>query len=162
MSDNNRISAVLADADKASILTKLGEIRALLPFLVSLTPDERKKLPKLGDKTSGFDEKCRDYMTQHPELVPSFVDMDEFNKDTTLLERVRELRRLVGTLSQDLSDTELLLGHEVYDVERAYYGNLELAAKRDTPDAQTIYDDLNARFAGQGPQSKKTTPPPTP
>ena len=58
MPDDNRISATLADADKALILQKITEILALLPFLVNLTPDERQTFPKLGEKTLGFDEKC--------------------------------------------------------------------------------------------------------
>jgi hypothetical protein len=51
MPDENRISAALTDANKTAILQKISEIRALLPFLVNLTPDERQTLPKLGEKT---------------------------------------------------------------------------------------------------------------
>ncbi|MCX7007190.1 MAG: hypothetical protein NTY53_08065, partial [Kiritimatiellaeota bacterium] len=76
----HRISAVLTPADKAAIIAKLNEIRALVPFLISLSPRERQSLTKLGNKTASFDGKCRDYMAQHPKLVPRFLDMAEFQR----------------------------------------------------------------------------------
>ena len=84
MPNDNRISAVLAPADKTSILQKITEIRALLPFLLNLTVQERKELFKLGDKGLGFDDKCRTYMTNNPTLVPSYVTVAEVDKDRTL------------------------------------------------------------------------------
>jgi len=38
MPDDNRISASLTDANKTAILQKIADLRALLPFLVKLTP----------------------------------------------------------------------------------------------------------------------------
>lgn len=66
MPDDNRISAAITDANKTAILQKINEIRALLPFLINLTPEERQTLPKLGDKTLAFDEKAASYMEPIP------------------------------------------------------------------------------------------------
>ena len=49
MPTDNRISITIPPADIASVLTKLGEIRAILaPFAVTLTPQERQRIPSLG------------------------------------------------------------------------------------------------------------------
>ena len=160
MSDKNRISAVLAAADKTAIITSVEAITAKLPFLVSLTPDERKQLPKIGEKTAGFDDKCRRYMEQNPTLVPGFVDMDEFTKDCTLLDQLKDVATKLDAVASNVDDSVLLVGSEVYNAELAFYQNVAQAAKRDVPGAQTIYDDLKSRFPG-APHAKPTpnTPP---
>src|SRR6516162_9936025 len=71
----NRVSASIAPADKTAITAAIATIRGKLPFLINLTDDERKSILKLGDKSIAFEEKCFNYMTAHPELVPGFIDM---------------------------------------------------------------------------------------
>ena len=47
---DNRISASLSQADREAVMTAITTIRGKLPFLVDLTTEERRSLPKLGDK----------------------------------------------------------------------------------------------------------------
>src|ERR1043166_105546 len=130
MSDDNRISAVLSDADKTTILGHIAAIRTLMPFLINLTPIERKRLASLGDKTAGFDDKCADYMAQNPTLVPNFVDMTELGKDRALADSVMEVLREHETLTQSMDDTARLIGHEVYMAELSFYQSVRQGAKR--------------------------------
>jgi hypothetical protein len=158
MSDDNRISAQLSDADKATILQKIADIRALLPFRISLTPDERQTLPKLGDSGLGFDEKCKAYMAGNPKLVPGFVEVDEVNKDRDLRAPVADIDREIGTLAQEVSDTLLVIGHEIYMADLAFYQNVRQGAKRGVAGAQAIFDDLKTRFPGGGGKPAPATP----
>lgn len=157
MPDDNRISATLSDSNKAAILQKIAEIRALMPFLINLTPDERKTMPKLGDKTLGFDEKCASHMSSNPKFVPGFVEMDEFAKDRSLRNPMMDIMRELTSLAQAVDDTVTLVGHEIYIAELAFYQNVRQGAKRGTAGAQTIFDDLKSRFPGGG-----ATPAPAP
>ncbi len=50
----NRIDAVLTDADRDNVLTIINDIRARLPFLIDLTIEDRQSLPKMGDKSRAF------------------------------------------------------------------------------------------------------------
>lgn len=138
MPDDNRISAALTEANKTAILQKITEIRALLPFLVNLTPDERQALPKLGERTLGFDEKCAGYMAANPKLVPGFVDVDELGKDRALRSPLAEVVRELDALTQSVDDTVTLVGHEIYMSELAFYQNVRQAAKRGIAGAQPI------------------------
>jgi len=54
---DNRISANLSPADRQAVLDAVNAIRAKLPFLIDLTTEERRFLPKMGDKS-------RDFITQ--------------------------------------------------------------------------------------------------
>ncbi|MES2707629.1 MAG: hypothetical protein V4726_13625 [Verrucomicrobiota bacterium] len=47
-------------------------IRDQLPFLVSLTAQQRKEMPKMRDRSAAFDDKCTTYMASNPELVPGW------------------------------------------------------------------------------------------
>jgi len=162
MPDDNRISAQLTDANKATLLQKIGEIRALLPFLLNLTPDERQTLPKLGDKTLAFDEKCASHMAQNPKLVPGFVDLAELEKDRALRTPLSDVVRELDSLTQAVDDTVTLVGHEIYMAELAFYQNVRQAAKRGVSGAQAIYDDLKDRFPGSGATPAVPPTPPKP
>ncbi|MBE9178486.1 hypothetical protein IQ268_07915 [Oculatella sp. LEGE 06141] len=45
------ISAALTQSDRDAVLATVATIKAKLPFLVDLTADERRALPKMGDKS---------------------------------------------------------------------------------------------------------------
>ncbi len=148
MPDTNRLSATLSEATKTTILKKISEIRALLPFLLNLTPDERQGLPKLGSRTLAFDEQCASYMEQNPSLVPGFVDLTELAMDRALRIPLNDIAREVSSLAGSVEDTCTLVGHETYMAELAFYQSVRQAAKRGIPGAQTILDDLRERFPG--------------
>ena len=42
---DNRISAALSQADQQAVLAAVNTIREKLPFLIDLSPDERRSLP---------------------------------------------------------------------------------------------------------------------
>jgi len=159
MPNDNRISATLAPADKAAALQKITDLRALLPFLLNLTQDERKALFKLGDKSLGFDDKCRTYMTNNPTLVPAYVTVAEVDKDRALRTALLDIQRELATLLESLDDTVMVLGNEIAMADLSFYANVRQAAKRGVPGIDAIFTDLQERFPGT---KAKITPPPTP
>ena len=50
----NRITATLLEADRQAVLEAFTTILTKLPFLVDLSQDERRELPKMGDKSVAF------------------------------------------------------------------------------------------------------------
>ena len=50
----NRISAVLEQTNIDAVNTAISSINTSLPFLVDLSADEKKSLPKFGDKSVAF------------------------------------------------------------------------------------------------------------
>ena len=158
MPHDNRISAALPGADKAAILTKLQEIRALLPFLVNLTPDERKSLGAIGTARAGMDDAFLQAMTAHPELAPSFVNLDEVNKDRTLRQDISPILQAAAELCEGVGDTTALAAHDNYLAYLSFYTNVKEAARRGVPGADTILSNL-ARFF---PRGSRAAAPPTP
>jgi len=153
---DNRISATLSPADKTAILTKLGEINTLLPFLLNLTADEKSSLPKMSSIRDGMDEAFAQEMAAHPEMVPNFVDMTEVEKDRALRTALRDLHQQMCALCEGLEDTLTAAGVDTYLAYLSFYNNVKQAAKRNVPGANTVLDNLKRFF----PRGGGTPPPP--
>ena len=159
MPNDNRVSAELTAANKTAILTKITEIKALMPFALNLTKDERIQLPKLGAASLAFDEQCKSYMTSAPNLVPPFVSVVEVDKDRALRLALADILREVGKLYEMVDDTHLLVGSEIWLADLSFYQTVRQAARRDVAGADSVYDELKARFPGVAGDPEEPTPP---
>lgn len=148
MSRDNRLSATLEAEAVETIQSLVAAIHAQLPFLISVTPAERRDMPKLGEKSVGFDEKCVAYMQSHPEFLPSFIDVAEIDKDRALRAQMLRFAADLQTLSQQVGDSLMVLGSEIWMADLAYYKNAREAARRGHAGAEGIYEDLRRRFPG--------------
>jgi hypothetical protein len=54
----NLVSATLSAEDFAAVLAALDTIAAKLPILRGLTAEERRSLPRMGDKSVAFVNQC--------------------------------------------------------------------------------------------------------
>ena len=160
MPESNRISATLAAAAITAINGALATIRTNMPFLLSLTPEERKMLPKLGDGRVALLEDALPLMVANPDLMPSYIEIAEVTKDGDLRSALDPIFNSIATLSQDVQDTETIVGSELYNAIRAFYLNCQEAAKRGATTAQAIVDVLAKYFARPGRTPKPPTPHP--
>ncbi|MCB1062168.1 MAG: hypothetical protein KDN20_04505 [Verrucomicrobiae bacterium] len=149
MTDTNRISAELTQQQVDDISAAIQTIRDNLDFLISLSAQDRREMPKLGDKTLAFDEKCASHMAAHPELVPGFVDTAEVAKDRALRIPLANVERLLTELCDAVSDTLLQVGSEIYMADLSFYASVRDAARRNIPAADVIYAELQERFPGR-------------
>jgi hypothetical protein len=149
MSAQNLVSATLSDEDKAAVLAAIATIKTKLPFLVGLDEAARRELPRLGDKTLGYDQDCAAGMAAMPELIPSFVNQAELAKDRALWGPLGEILGQLGPLAQALQDTFDVVGSEIFDADRAFHANVREATRRGVAGAQAIYDKIKARFPGR-------------
>ncbi|GAA4030993.1 hypothetical protein GCM10022409_14030 [Hymenobacter glaciei] len=122
---------------------------ALAPYLLSLTPDERKTMLRMADKTVAFVNKAADYATSTPAFVPAFVDLAELKQDTAGMAALTPLRQQCEQLALDLDSTVMVAGSEAYGNALTVYGNIKFLAKNKQPGAQAAYDDLSQRFPGR-------------
>lgn len=154
MSNDNRVSATLSAQDVDDIQNALALMRSKLPFLLTLSPQERRELPRLGDKSVGFEDKCATYMSSHPEYLPGFVKFEEVEKDRLLRQQIMRFSADLMTLSEQVDDTLAVVSSELWLADLAYYHAVREAGRRHLPGAKAIYDDLSQRF----PRTGKTSP----
>jgi hypothetical protein len=159
MASDNRISLEITPAQKTAIVNAVTALKTALDGItINLTKDERQTLPKIGDKTIAFDEKCAAYMAARPELVPSFLNVAELTKDRALIADLLPCLREIAPICEGLEDTVTLAYSDVYVADLAFHQNVKQAAKRGVPGTDTIYDDLKTRFPGR-PKAEPPTPP---
>jgi len=146
----NKISISIPEADYQAAKQHLTDAANLLkPFLQALTPDQRRNLLKMGDKSMPFVEKALEYSKSSPSLLPAYIDMVEWEKDATANRQLTELYRICEQLCSNLDDTNMLTGSENFAQALGFYNNAKQAFKMNVPDAKPIYDDLSKRFPGR-------------
>ena len=160
MKIKNLISAALPAADKTTIQASVQTINSKMPFLISLTEEERRGGLKLGDKSGTFMQKALDYAKNNPSLVPPYLDLIETSKDLTLFNDLTNVLEWLKPLIQKIEDTQMEAGAEAFSQILPFYNNVRMATEKDIPGARAIYEDLKPRFSN----SKRKLPPinPTP
>ena len=157
MPNDNKISAILSAQDRTDVLAAFETIKTKLPFLINLTPVERRRMPTLGTERGGMDETFSMEMASHPELVPGFVDVPELAKDRALWTALAEFLSCAKEVCEGIEDTHQVAGSDIYMAYLSFYQNVRQAARRGVVGADAIYQNLRRFFPSGGP-----TPPPTP
>jgi hypothetical protein len=128
-------------------LTKFNELIALLsPYLLPLTPDERRKMLKMGDKTLSFVLKAIEYAHHYPQLCPSFLNITAFDTDVADATGLRTVHISAKQLSDDIDDTIMVAGSEAFQASLIFYNAVKAAAAQNVPGAKEVYEDLRSRF----------------
>ncbi|HEX8328848.1 MAG TPA: hypothetical protein VF629_15015 [Hymenobacter sp.] len=153
----NQITAAIPPAKLAEALDHLKQARAVLePYLHPLTPDERKNIVKMGDKSVSFMTKLLDYAANTPAFVPGFISYDELKQDVGVATDLTPLEQFAEQLALDLNSTVMLAGSEGMSQASPVYQNIKFLAQQRQPGAQAAYDDLSQRFPGRA--AKKPAP----
>jgi len=144
----NKINFSISDEVIADVTSKLIEVVIQLkPYLIALTPYERQEIPKMGDGTLPFVQKCLSYCQSNPEFAPAFIDFEGLFADMKVYDQLLPIYRIVFQLENKLNDTSMEAGAESYISALGYYNSVKMAAKSDAPGAKAIYEDLKKRFA---------------
>jgi hypothetical protein len=144
MADNG-ISANLSASDRLAVMDAIATIRQKLPFLVDLTAEERKTLPKLGDKSRAFVVKALEVGTQNPDFLPRSFDLDEMRRDIELFEALYPILLSLTQLQELVDDTAVAVGSEAYAAGLMVYNYAKASGKGTGLDS--MVNDLGRRFA---------------
>ncbi|MBI9073103.1 MAG: hypothetical protein JEY94_15990 [Melioribacteraceae bacterium] len=156
MPEQNDVSIVIPPEVLTEVQDAVTLIKTKLePYLVALTPEERKTMAKMSDKTVAFVEKSLNYTEASPEFAPPYMKVDELKIDVKAVDDLNSILKPIEQISSNLDDTVMVCGSEAYISALSYYNSVKVAAKMDIPNAKPIYDDLRQRFPGR-PKKVKT------
>lgn len=140
----------------AQVLDLQTQVKNLLgPYMVALTPDERRGIPKMSDKTVTFVSKTLEYANAYPQFAPAYLNVAGLQIDVKAVDDLTSVEQLVENVALQLNDSIMISGSEAYVAALTFYGSVKEAARRNVPAAKAIYDDLKVRFE----QSKKKAVP---
>jgi len=148
MSQKNRISASVSAEDKATVLANITSIQNTLSHMLthSLEADDRRAMIKMGDKTVAFVQKSLDYAGNNPKIVPSYLDLEEANKDLKLSQDLQPIYNQLKALTTAIEDALMICGSEAYDAALIFYNAAKGAARSNIPGSEAILEDLQHRF----------------
>jgi hypothetical protein len=156
MKNNRHIDSIPSLAIEQATI-KINEINlSFAPYIVPLTPTERKEILKMGEKTLNFVEKAHDLAHSNPKLVPAFLDMDAFDIDFSDAHGLWTLITGVLRLYENLCDTEMIAGSEAYQAALVFYNSVKSAAAQDVDGAKAVYEQLYSRFSNNGRKGGST------
>jgi hypothetical protein len=141
----NRISAQLAPADRDEVMAAITTLKTKLPFLVDLTLEERKSLPKMGDKSRAFVSKALEIATQNPDFLPRSFDLEEMEQDVALFESLYPILLSLTQLQELVDDTVMAVGSDAYAAALVVYNFAKASGRGSGLDA--VADEMGRRFA---------------
>lgn len=148
----NLISLDITAEQQAAALAALTQLEAALPGLLSLEPDERRKLLWMGDKSEVFCRQTIRVLGDNPQIVPPSLDLAGAQADLQTLDRLRPVLERLSRLHSQLDDTTSALGSDIMDVALDGYGQLKLSG------AAHGLDDLRREIGGRFARPSRKPP----
>ncbi|MCY1721408.1 hypothetical protein OU798_13715 [Prolixibacteraceae bacterium Z1-6] len=152
----DRFSFHLSDEEREQVNQALQTLVTVIESkLMTLTPEERKELPKMGDKTVAFVEKAVEYAQEYPQYMPAFIDVPEAKSDFEAVKDIRIIYNQLQRLCAEMDDSMTIAGSEAYTTALSVYKVLKNAASMGQPGAEKAVSELGERF----PRGKRKVTP---
>jgi hypothetical protein len=146
---DNRISASLNSADIDAILAAINTIKQKLPFLITLSPEEKRVLPKPGDRSRVFIGKALEVANQNPDILPRLFSVEEMRKDVELGQAMQPIELALTQLSEQVNNTVTVINSEAYAAALAVYSMAKVSGK--SASLHDTLDELGRVFARKVP-----------
>ncbi len=141
----NIISISFDDTALNTIDQALEALEGQLTGLIDLSVEQRRALPKMGDKSEAFCRQTLNVLQQNPQLVPPSLDLAEAQRDLLALDALRSRSSRLRQLMGRVEDTELALGSDVMSVSLDGYALLKVLGKGSG--LKALRKEMGARFA---------------
>ncbi len=151
---DNRISAEFSTQEQHTVMEAIATIRESLPFLIDVSPDERKSMLKLGDRNRAFTRKALEIATQTPDFLPRSFDIDEMRRDLELFESLQPMLLALMKLQELIEDTAVAAGSEAYVAALEVYRYAK--ANGSVGGLDSLIDEMGRRFAQNGNRGRST------
>ncbi|MCD0480661.1 hypothetical protein LPB90_19635 [Chryseobacterium sp. LC2016-29] len=154
MAFDNLISLTFSENDLATIDQAIQTIEGILSGkTINLTPEQRQQYGRIAEQNKLFVNKAKGYMEQYPQHVPGFLDKAEFDKDYAARQQIESRLQRLGSMTEQLSDTKVLLDHDNYHNAITFYRNVKFLSGENVPGTNVIYDDMKQFFVAATPAS---------
>lgn len=157
MARTNKISGVFTEAEKAAVITKINEAKALMPFLITLTEDERKRGKGIGNKNLSYVQKCMEGAIAFPNELKKNFDTAEFKKDVELFNNLIGAYIACAALLELIDDSMKAAVIDAMGSSSEVYASLKSSAKNNA-NVKAIVAEIAERFKGQSNKGSITQP----
>ncbi|MBN3890250.1 MAG: hypothetical protein HWQ43_14150 [Nostoc sp. JL31] len=151
------IAASLSPQDIQEIKAALQTVQKKMPFLITLSTEERRKLVIMGDKSLAFVNNSITAAQSNREILPATFDVEELVQDYQLAAALTELLTSMQQLTEQVDDTLMAVGSEAMTSSLTVYDYVKTASKK-TPGLKTVAEQLGERFKAIGRGKSAKTP----
>lgn len=142
---NNLKQTAFSSSDQKEAMQAIATLQQKLPFLVNLSPEERRSLPKIGDKTRIFIQKAMEVVTQNSDFLPRSFVVTEMQREVELYEGLYPVLLAIAQLHELLDDTYMAAGNDAYISARTVYSSAKINGRGIGVNA--VVDELGQRFS---------------
>ena len=128
------------------------------PYLVVLTPPERRNLFEIGTESLKFLEMSHGIAVDYPEMFPSIMEVAAFREEFFNIYELHQVSGKIDQLKNVITDTKMLAGRNTLDTALVFYNTVKIAARHDIPGARQIYEELKPAFKSGVQKQKKPGP----
>lgn len=151
------LNVTVSTADAQAVRDAFATILNKLPFLVNLTPAERKSTFKIGPDSLSFVQNALTAALSNPAILPASFSTAEFKNDVDLFGLLTEFFTLAASITSQIDDTRVAVSGEAMQQASQVYNYVKTASKV-TPGLKPVAEQLSGRFKRAG----KPKTPPTP
>lgn len=142
-----KISIDLSDDRLQKVWDKVNGIKQEMPFLIDMSPQERRTRSVMNSARKPFVEKTIAYGEKDPRIVPNYVNIDEMKKNMKLYKQLEELGAEIKRIGEMLSDTGAAIGESLWTGGLSIYDSSKMASRNGVPGIDSVVNDLKAFFA---------------
>jgi len=141
----NKIDVVVTDENKTAVANAVQAVHDALPFLLDLTPDERRKMLVLGDRSVAFVNKALELADLNSDFLPGSFNVEEMRKDVNLYNDLRAIRASIVSLQELMEDTIMQAGNEAYSAALVVY-HYAKSTRMHAEGLDELVDEMSKRF----------------
>jgi hypothetical protein len=142
----NRISIELDTELVDQIKGLIDQMEEKLPFLISLTSDERNSFPKLSRENELFVEETIRAAESHKEVLPSYIYTDEMAKDLDLYQQLGRVMVRLNHVHSKVKDTMHIAGAEALATALVTNNMFQIAGKMGVEGMESVSAKLSELF----------------
>lgn len=143
--EQNLISAVITAEELTAVNAAIETIKEKLPFLITLTVDQKKEIHKLGNTLKPFVEKSAETVNLYPQILSGVFNKEEYLRDYQLYKSLSELNGKLASLSSAVEDTLTAVGSDTLAGSLEVYSAVQ-ENKKKVPGLDTVAEAMKVFF----------------
>ncbi len=156
----NRIDIAITEEQAASAVAAVAAVATAMPYLIAMSPEDRKYMVKPGERSEGFIRATLELARENTHLVPSLVDMTKLDRDLALRDKLAPIEVALTLLATKVNHTRRLAAADLYEGCLDLYHEFQRHGQDQGLDA--LIAPLRQRFKRRTPGTEPEAPVPTP
>ncbi len=141
----NLLSLQFDAAQLAQVDAALTALENALEGLIALTPEQRRGLVRMGQKSEAFCRQTITVLAQNPQVIPPSLSLTEAQADLSTIDALRPRLARLQRLTERSEATDEALGSDVMSFALEGYALLKLSGKNQG--LEGLRRELSGRFA---------------